>query len=351
MEEHGDVTQGPRTNVWLIRPVHSPCAGDGGVERFGRVIEAEIKRTLLTDEGEEEQEKRSLPPSSPTPSTMDQMWAREKMAFPNDNMFYVGLDLEGVDLGRAPGTLELIALSVSVCDGYRRTFVIDAAGYFFNEDEKGNEKYESERRRLLDILQNLLNHERCVTVLHDCRRDCDALWHHLKIKPRFVHDTSAAHWVLTGQENVNLNTTLENWDMPVNPSRGRIDYVSEPHYWAKRPLTREMIHYAAGDVHHLVPMAMLQQEAAVPMLRLDMVREQSEFYRDCLQDMDRTWVECKVDMGKFFGKGGCNIRLAEKRTGCFFYQSGDAAERNAGFQVYYPDEDSLRAARRALGWR
>jgi len=274
----------------------------------------------------------------------------EKLNLPDDDMFFVGMDLEGVDLGRAPGTLELISLSVWNTN-HRYTFVIDAAAFFFNSNPWQDKGIERDGRRLLDILENLLNHKRCITVLHDCRRDCDALWHHLKLKPRRVHDTSAVHWVLTGQEHVNLNSTLERWGMPINSSRGRIDYISQPTYWAKRPLTREMVHYAAGDVHSLIPMARLQKEAAIAMDRFDQVQGQSEFYRDCLQGMERTWVECKVPMGKFFGRGGSAVRLTEKRTGCFFYQSGSAEERNAGFQVYHCDEDGLHAARRALGWR
>jgi len=354
-----------RSEIIVITPLTKPEDRNKNINLLELFIEAEAARALCkgddvdTDGDVQREETASSPPLPPSPEkdeslhhAIQEMRLKDKEDLPDDDTFYVGMDLEGVNLGRSPGTLELISLSV--CSTRQCVFVIDAAGFFFDgkEKHKGDASVERDAKRLFDILRNTLNHARCITVLHDCRRDCDALWNHLELVPRRVHDTSAVHWVLTGQENVNLNDTLINWDMPINSNRGRIDYVSQPMYWATRPLTREMVHYAAGDVHSLVPMAQMQLQAAVPLLRVDQVREQSEFYRDCLRNMERTFVKSKVDIGKFFGKGGSNIRLVEKRTGCFFYKSkSPGAERVDGFQVYHADGHGLRAARRALGWR
>lgn len=336
----------------IITPSMPKRVRKKNIDLLELVIEAKVSEALVdscssTEEGKDDHEHTAgVPVPRSERDEFNKMWASEMIDLPKNDEFFVGMDLEGVDLGRSPGTLEL--LSLSVCNNHGNVFVIDIAGFLKNET--GDKRIDDEYVHIKLILGDLLCHERCIVVMHDCRRDCDALWHHLGLKPHRVHDTSAAHWVLTGQENVNLNNTLASWDLPVNANRGRIDYISKPRFWEARPLTLEMINYAAGDVHNLVPMAQLQQDAAIPMLRLDKIKEKSQYYRDCLVDMDRTWVECKVDMGKFFGKGGCNIRHTERITKCFFYQSGNSDERNSGFQVYYPDKDSLMAAKRALGW-
>ena len=291
-------------------------------------------------------------------------------------------------LGRRPGTLELISLCLHGHGDERgATFVIDVANFFdcgwqavdktaraAGSEGKGGgttmaeaavettppppppppsspPSTKPEALRLIRTLETLLHHERCIAVMHDCRRDCDALWHHLGLKPRRVHDTSVAHDILAGQANVSLNDTLQRWGMPVNDMRGRVDYISEPAYWAKRPLTREMVLYAAGDVHNLVPMAELQLDTEATLKPAYDVRSESERNRDCLVNMKVVWVQSLVPIGTFLGKQGRGLRLAELDTRCFFFTCGTNEMRNSGFLVYYPDKDSLIKARMALGWQ
>jgi exonuclease 3'-5' domain-containing protein 1 len=80
----------------------------------------------------------------------------------------------------------------------------------------------------------------------------------------FVWFPQAAHAVLQLQElgkpvykvkNVSLNALCEMYDAPVNPIKDQLKilYRRDQRYWARRPLTRDMMLYAAADVLALVP--------------------------------------------------------------------------------------------------
>ena len=74
----------------------------------------------------------------------------------------------------------------------------------------------------------------------------------------------AAHAVLQLQEtgkpvykvkNVSLNALCELYNAPVNPMKEQVKniYRRDQKFWARRPLTRDMICYAGADVLALVP--------------------------------------------------------------------------------------------------
>lgn len=113
-------------------------------------------------------------------------------------------------------------------------------------------------------LQHLLESESVTKVLHDCRNDSVNLYNQFGITLRNVFDTQAAHAVLQLQElgkpvykvkNVSLNALCEMYDAPVNPMKDQLKnvYRRDQRYWARRPLTRDMMLYAAADVLALVP--------------------------------------------------------------------------------------------------
>jgi len=56
-------------------------------------------------------------------------------------------------------------------------------------------------------------------------------------------------------KNVSLNTLCELYQAPVNPMKDQLKsvYRRDQRFWARRPLTRDMIFYAAADVLALVP--------------------------------------------------------------------------------------------------
>ncbi|KAK4306715.1 hypothetical protein Pmani_021485 [Petrolisthes manimaculis] len=128
-------------------------------------------------------------------------------------------------------------------------------------------------------------------VAHDCRGDAGALYHQFGVTLRNVFDTQAAHAVLQQQEtgkpvykvkNVSLNTLCRSYNAPVNPRKDQMKnvYRRDQRFWARRPLTEDMIVYAAYDVVALVPtvhQAMKRQldPGLIPLFE-ELCREQVE---------------------------------------------------------------------------
>ncbi|XP_049953777.1 egalitarian protein homolog [Schistocerca serialis cubense] len=113
-------------------------------------------------------------------------------------------------------------------------------------------------------LQRLLESEIVTKVVHDCRNDSVNLFNQFGITLKNVFDTQAAHAVLQLQElgkpvykvqNVSLNALCEKYDAPSNPLKEQLKnvYRRDQRYWARRPLSRDMLLYAAADVLSLVP--------------------------------------------------------------------------------------------------
>lgn len=53
---------------------------------------------------------------------------------------------------------------------------------------------------------------------------------------------------------ISLNSLCEQYHAPINPIKEQLKqiYRRDQKYWAKRPLSREMLLYAAGDVLVLI---------------------------------------------------------------------------------------------------
>jgi len=157
----------------------------------------------------------------------------------------VGLDGEGVNLG-PKGFLTLI--QISTIDG--KVFIFDV---------KTNPTIFTEGK-----LKKLLQSTDIVKVIHDCRNDSAALYKQHRITLSNVFDTQAAFAVLNLQEtgtsvyksrNVSFNALCEQYNAPVNPMKDQVKkvYKRDQRFWARRPLTKDMICYAAADVLALVP--------------------------------------------------------------------------------------------------
>jgi len=157
----------------------------------------------------------------------------------------VGLDGEGVNLG-PKGQMTLLQMStvrgeVIIFDVQTTPAIMTQGG-----------------------LQRLLESEHIIKVVHDCRNDSAALHFQYNIMIKNVFDTQAAHAVLQLQDtgkpvykvkNVSLNALCELYGAPVNPMKEQVKniYRRDQKFWARRPLTRDMICYAAADVLALVP--------------------------------------------------------------------------------------------------
>ncbi|GBP87719.1 Egalitarian protein homolog [Eumeta japonica] len=112
-------------------------------------------------------------------------------------------------------------------------------------------------------IKELLESETVVKVIHDCRNDSVNLYNQFEITLKNVFDTQAAHAVLQLQQqgipvykvkNLSLNALCELYNAPMNPMKEQLKnvYRRDQRYWARRPLTKDMIMYAASDVLSLV---------------------------------------------------------------------------------------------------
>jgi len=100
--------------------------------------------------------------------------------------------------------------------------------------------------------------------MHDCRADSASLKVEFGIRLANVFDTQVAHAVLEWQSkgtsiassrDIGLNQLCQFYGMAGNPLKQYVKncYRYDRRFWAKRPMTEEMIIYAAADVLCLVP--------------------------------------------------------------------------------------------------
>lgn len=112
-------------------------------------------------------------------------------------------------------------------------------------------------------LKDLLESESVIKIIHDCRNDSVNLHNQFEITLKNVFDTQAAHAVLQLQQqcvpvykvkNLSLNALCELYNAPMNPMKEQLKnvYRRDQRYWARRPLTKDMIIYSASDVLSLV---------------------------------------------------------------------------------------------------
>ncbi|XP_063833372.1 egalitarian protein homolog [Ostrinia nubilalis] len=112
-------------------------------------------------------------------------------------------------------------------------------------------------------IKDLLESETVIKIIHDCRNDSVNLHNQFEIVLKNVFDTQAAHAVLQLQQqgvpvykvkNLSLNALCELYNAPMNPMKEQLKnvYRRDQRYWARRPLTKDMIIYAASDVLSLV---------------------------------------------------------------------------------------------------
>ncbi|XP_026840994.1 uncharacterized protein LOC6592894 [Drosophila persimilis] len=156
----------------------------------------------------------------------------------------VSLDCEGINLG-LKGEITLIEIGTARGEA----FLFDVQSCPAMVTDGG--------------LKTVLEHEQVIKVIHDCRNDAANLYLQFGILLRNVFDTQAAHAILQYQENgkqvykakyISLNSLCEQYNAPCNPIKDQLKqiYRRDQKFWAKRPLTREMMLYAAGDVLVLI---------------------------------------------------------------------------------------------------
>lgn len=236
----------------------------------------------------------------------------------------VAFDCEGVNLSRI-GSLELISICFSNMDVY----LVEFGGKTCPD--------------IVKSVKDLFESDSVVKIIHDCRMDCDALFHLHGIKVINVHDTSCFHHIITGMENKNLNDTLNFNGISENSERDKSVYKVNPKFWATRPLTSQMIKWASSDVDKLFTLQDKQLDGIAQARKSDAV-SRSEDYARTTRGMKVVTGLTVNSPGLFIGRGGQNIRDLSNRTATHIYQN--CAEKT--WFVFYHDDAALQAVRREM---
>jgi exonuclease 3'-5' domain-containing protein 1 len=254
----------------------------------------------------------------------------------------VAFDCEGVNLSRT-GTVELVSLcfDISSIEDEGAVFLVDL----------GEKCDESKRDERVQALKRLFECETVEKIIHDCRMDCDALWHLHQIKLKNVHDISCFHAVITGREDKNLNDVLSYNGIEENAIRDKSIYRRNPAFWATRPLTKMMIEWASSDVDKLLIGASKQVDAVERFggKRMEEAQNKSTEYTTVVRNMKLARdLKVRGNIGRFLGKGGCNVRSLQKRTGTMIYRDWDN-KTSETWMVFYETQASLASVKGEMG--
>lgn len=186
----------------------------------------------------------------------------------------IGLDCEGYNLGRK-GTLSIIQIST-----------VDSNIYIFDTQVQENQKDFLEKGGLKEILES----ELIIKVIHDCRRDSDALYHHGNVKLKSVFDTQIAfaHYKQGKYtpKPIGLNKLLSSTLKCENSFKS--DFHSKMNtdntFWTTRPLDRNKLLYASEDVLFLLKL--YKEQLLLLKNKIQKVFEHSEIYVSILRDCE-----------------------------------------------------------------
>ncbi|KAI5734503.1 uncharacterized protein LOC103512274 isoform X2 [Diaphorina citri] len=158
----------------------------------------------------------------------------------------VGLDLEGMDLG-VDGKVSLVSLALQ--NG--KIFIFDV--------------YSCPLIMFDGKLHEVLESDRILKVIHGAFGDAGGLLSNFNIRLKNVYDTQCAFTALQLSDprllsqdlvphTIGLNDLLKFYKISPNNFKKNIQnlYRENPHIWKTRPLTSDMLLYAAADVESLL---------------------------------------------------------------------------------------------------
>lgn len=184
----------------------------------------------------------------------------------------IAVDAEGVDLARE-GKLCILQIQ---CQS--RCFLVDvsalgaqaAFGTTFNMS--GSIGGSSGSHGTVMSLKALLENPRPLKIMFDCRTDCDALLHQCGVRINGVFDCQLADVLIRRQSNDSarfvsgLGKCIDNYLSMTSHSRGFAsrklatqqlfspEYGGNPLLWDTRPMSEQLLSYAAEDVQVLFPL-------------------------------------------------------------------------------------------------
>lgn len=204
----------------------------------------------------------------------------------------------------------------------------------------------SKQDPLICFLRSILESDSVLKIIHDCRMDSDALFYLLDIKLKNVHDTSCWHRELTGSCDVNLNDLLRGNDLNPNIVRDSGVYESNPAFWTTRPLTVKMISWASGDVNLMFNVHARQISRATPAIASKSIELSNEFL-EMARSAEIGRFNVRVNVGRFIGSRGSNLRALQKSTNTLIYSRGKRSA--AEFMVFYKDIASFERIKARAG--
>ncbi|XP_045174415.2 piRNA biogenesis protein EXD1-like isoform X1 [Mercenaria mercenaria] len=162
----------------------------------------------------------------------------------------ISLDAEGVQLGK-DGPLTLLQIGT-----------LDGTVYLF--DVMINEKKQDKKFFTETGLNAILTSTKIIKVIQSCSGDSAALYHQFGIRLENVFDTQVAHLVIQEHEGRKLPAREKLADICKMYSENAEVYEGKEdvklewsklagNFWAKRPMTKEMLDYASADVTALIP--------------------------------------------------------------------------------------------------
>ncbi|KAG8051603.1 hypothetical protein GUJ93_ZPchr0001g31835 [Zizania palustris] len=193
----------------------------------------------------------------------------------------IGFDCEGVDLCRH-GALCIMQLAFTDA-----IYLVDAI-------EGGKD--------LIQACKPALESEYVTKVIHDCKRDSEALYFQFGIKLHNVMDTQIAYYLLEEQEGkkrgftdyisfVNLLADPRYCGMPY-PEKEEVRTLlrQDPNFWTNRPLSEMMVRAATDDVRFLLNIheKMMEKLSKVSLWRLSV---RSELYCRCFCVNDNQYAD------------------------------------------------------------
>lgn len=237
--------------------------------------------------------------------------------------------------------------------------------------------------RLRGVLVRILENSQIEKIIHDCRKDSDALFHHWNIKIVNVFDTSVWDWALSthhaslrkgnnnnkgavpelNRKSLNNACSHYNCEMNIHRTDSRIKYNDNPLYWEQRPITADMLSCACCDVSVLFSLrdsiydstiGMFDSRATVSPERIsseEFILNTQRLCEEALEEVrDLRYASIVVvprdKIGLVIGKQGSAIKAICKKTNAKNYNYHH--DENCGIMIFCNSQKDMEETKKAV---